>query len=186
MRSFLEYNIAELWGVVLYSTGEEYISVVSRDEMLDILKDRIMNTSLVSKSNDEESKYRFSNNATKALFAEIFLNFGTKFNFEGQVEFSLQTDNNSYLSAYYGSEIPIYSPRKASLLLKEIDEDAEKLNNDWKEFGFPNYGYWSMLKRKGIATQEAMCESWELLMPIPISELESNPDLVQNPGYYSY
>lgn len=184
MRSFLEYNIAELWGVVLYAAGEEHISIVTRDEMLRILKDRFMSTSFVSISNDEESKYRFSNNASKALFTEILLNFDTKFNFEGQVEFSLHIENGSYLSSYYGSEIPIYSPRKVSLLLKEIDEDTEKLNNDWKEFGFPNYGYWSMLKRKGIATQEAMCEGWELLMPIPMSELESNHNLKQNPGYY--
>lgn len=44
-------------------------------------------------------------------------------------------------------------------------------------------GYFAYMKRCGLAQPELGLEQYQLLLPIPYSELMMNPNLVQNPGY---
>lgn len=44
-------------------------------------------------------------------------------------------------------------------------------------------GYFAYMKRCGLAQSELGLEQYQLLLPIPYSELMMNPNLVQNPGY---
>lgn len=60
--------------------------------------------------------------------------------------------------------------------------DAHTLAEAWRANGL-SWGYWSMLKRIGLAQETAGCEEHELLMPLPQIELEVNAALKQNPGY---
>ena len=50
-----------------------------------------------------------------------------------------------------------------------------------KELNLP--GYFAFLKRTGLAKQELSLEDYQLLWPIPWSEMMSNPNMTQNPGY---
>jgi hypothetical protein len=37
-----------------------------------------------------------------------------------------------------------------------------------------------------MAQEVTGCEEYEVLMPIPLAEMETNPNLIQNPGYFGY
>lgn len=45
------------------------------------------------------------------------------------------------------------------------------------------FGYFAFLKRMGIAKEKLKIEEYQLLLPIPLREIESNPKIKQNPGY---
>jgi len=44
-------------------------------------------------------------------------------------------------------------------------------------------GYFAFLKRTGLAPSTLGLEEYQLLFPIPQSELDMNPAMTQNPGY---
>lgn len=44
--------------------------------------------------------------------------------------------------------------------------------------------YFAFLKRNGLATHELNIEEFRLIFPIPHSEIQLTPNLVQNPGYW--
>ena len=46
-----------------------------------------------------------------------------------------------------------------------------------------SFGNFAFFKRSGLATAEYGVEDYRLLWPIPLSELHSNPNMTQNPGY---
>lgn len=45
------------------------------------------------------------------------------------------------------------------------------------------FGYFAFLKRMGIAKEMLQIEEYQLLLPIPLREIDSNPNIKQNPGY---
>lgn len=45
------------------------------------------------------------------------------------------------------------------------------------------FGYFAFLKRMGIAKEMLQIEEYQLLLPIPLREIELNPKIKQNPGY---
>ena len=53
----------------------------------------------------------------------------------------------------------------------------------WKIFIGPDYGYFNLLKRLGIAVELLDIQSYHQLYPIPQNELNLNPNIIQNPGY---
>lgn len=53
----------------------------------------------------------------------------------------------------------------------------------WKEVYGMDYGYFTLLKRLGLAEKELGISSYLLLLPIPQNELYANPNMTQNPGY---
>ena len=46
-----------------------------------------------------------------------------------------------------------------------------------------SFGNFAFFKRSGLAAAEYGVEDYRLLWPIPLSELHSNPNMTQNPGY---
>ena len=61
-------------------------------------------------------------------------------------------------------------------VLQAISEVRSKIQID---FG----GYFAFLKRTGLAKSALGLEDYQLLLPIPQSELDTNPAMTQNPGY---
>lgn len=53
----------------------------------------------------------------------------------------------------------------------------------WKSLIGPDYGYWALLKRLGLAVELLGIETYQQLFPIPLEELMLNPGMTQNPGY---
>ena len=46
-----------------------------------------------------------------------------------------------------------------------------------------SFGYFALLKRMGVAKEMLQIEDYQLLLPIPLQEMDSNPNMEQNPGY---
>jgi hypothetical protein len=61
-------------------------------------------------------------------------------------------------------------------VIPAISEVRSKIQID---FG----GYFAFLKRTGLAQSTLGLEEYQLLFPIPQSELDMNPAMTQNPGY---
>ncbi|WP_080902556.1 RagB/SusD family nutrient uptake outer membrane protein [Parabacteroides sp. Marseille-P3160] len=57
------------------------------------------------------------------------------------------------------------------------------LKTAWKSELKGSGTYFPFLKRNGIATSELGIQSYQLLYPIPLSEIMRNPNAKQNPGY---
>ena len=64
-------------------------------------------------------------------------------------------------------------------VIAAISEVRSKIQTD---FG----GYFAFLKRTGLAQSTLGLEEYQLLFPIPQSELNANPMMTQNPGYSSF
>ncbi len=79
------------------------------------------------------------------------------------------------------NRIVIYSADDIRLLKKEADGDTDTLVQEKSEGN--HYGYWQMLKRIGKAKEVTGCQDYQLLLPIPLAEIATNPQLSQNPGY---
>lgn len=75
------------------------------------------------------------------------------------------------------------------LMLPILDINSDGVPDDvsiekyWLQSNYLDYGYWAALKRMGKAQTVTGCYDYELLMPIPASEIMFNPALTQNPGY---
>ena len=53
-----------------------------------------------------------------------------------------------------------------------------------RKISMPNViGRFAFLKRTGLAKSELKLEDYQLLFPIPSSDIKRNPNLTQNPGY---
>lgn len=129
----------------------------------------------------------------KALRAEIALSSGNKEEAQYLLgncssDFSITVDEQTDSEIYriFGGRLPNYTSEKTALLLKEAgmeaSADKSSLSAEWKEQK-QYWGYWTMLKRTGQALTVAGCEAYELLIPLPQSEIERFPALLQNPGY---
>ena len=86
--------------------------------------------------------------------------------------------------------INIYTKEHVELLMSEFayvtgrhneaKYDLDNLIANWRN---DNYGYWSMLKRLGRFPEIVGCPEYMQNLPIPLSELEFNPNIYQNPGW---
>ena len=76
--------------------------------------------------------------------------------------------------------IPVYTKNFTTLLKEEVEGKAN--SQAWYNLG-AEYGVWAALKRQGAAETLTKCKHHELLMPIPQSELNANPNIKQNTGY---
>lgn len=68
-------------------------------------------------------------------------------------------------------------------LLETVDNIPEEIASLWKNIIGMDYGYFTLLKRLGLAVSELKIQEYEQLYPIPQREIDLNPKLVQNPGY---
>lgn len=83
---------------------------------------------------------------------------------------------------------------KAVEALKNIDESMQVTDNNIetvkaclieyaKKYMGKSFGYFALLKRMGVAKEMLQIEDYQLLLPIPLQEMDSNPNMEQNPGY---
>ncbi len=90
-------------------------------------------------------------------------------------------------SLYRADGQPIYDAEYLQHLTEEANAYSEQVDKDVVAGKWLNatnrYGVWAALKRLGVAQSMVGCQTHELLLPIPASELRTNPSLRQNPGY---
>ncbi|MBR5475290.1 MAG: hypothetical protein IKV17_00525 [Bacteroidaceae bacterium] len=184
IQSFVYYNAALLWDKIPYYNNKEQ-SILSKYEIMDCIKYRLEEV-LESETLRGNSYYRFDHNAAQILLAEINQTLYGYGDIENHTaEFSLSVDKEIYpeVYQYYGSELPIYTATKNSLIQQENQISNEELYAQWQTIELPSYGYWAMLLRTGLAQEVAGCEEWELIMPYPYDAILNNYNLTQHPGY---
>lgn len=185
IRCLVYYNMAHLWNQILYVEKYQEIDnivnapVYTFEELLPVLR-----SSLESISNLNVPDYHIDMETVSALIGELAL-------WENRDEAlhyldACNADFSVLMEDWYnglGEEIPNYTATTLDLLRREARGETNGLVEAWKAAGSPLWGYWAMLKRTGHAVEEAGCEAYELLMPIPYNQLMISPALSQNPGY---
>ena len=192
IRTFVYYNLAQLWGTIPYTTepADELIhptnvQILSQKELLPILAESLQTIKIT-----HTESIRWTTPVAQILLAEIYLQQGLNEKAhallqhnEGEFHLSLEHYTNSDACQIFGNSISIYNPQKTALLLQESEGDTQNLLSQWQSLPTPCYGYWAALKRIGQAQSIAGCKPHELLMPIPQQELIQFLSLKQNPGY---
>lgn len=186
LRCFIYYNIAHLWGQVPYVTATnadviKYSPIYRQDELFGIIHDEISSLLNIFENN-RFGEYGISPSTLLAIQAEIELYFpapsyghAEKLLSQCNQNFSLSVNEGQEdLYSIFGKEIVLYTPQYIEFLIKETHV-AGNLDELWSEINSSSYGYWAMLKRRGLA--------YKHYMPIPERELIFNPNLTQNPGY---
>ena len=196
IRCIVYLNIAQLWGNVPYITTYDkdntfdatQMQILSPQDLYAELDNTLRNIDMLA-----DREHGVTKETVKAMLGEIALCRGNREEaaqlLSGcQPDFSIVVSEQDSPEIYQalGDRIPNYTPEKTNLLLQEAmlgsNADAHTLAEAWRANGL-SWGYWSMLKRIGLAQETAGCEEHELLMPLPQIELEVNAALKQNPGY---
>lgn len=195
LRCMIYYNLAMLWENVPYfetngpgNTANPQAQILSSESIYDKIDNEILKDIDIL----PEGEHRISLETIKALRSEIAMTQGDRELAKTLLggcgsDFRLSIDRTFNLEAYnaIGGVIDNYTADKVSLLLQEANmadgSEAAALNDAWKSRK-QNWGYWSMLKRAGMARTVSGCEEHELLFPIPIGAQVIYP-LTQNPGY---
>ena len=189
IRCLVYYNMAHLWNQVVYfeKVPEENnivdAPVYTFEELLPVLR-----SSLASISSLHEQDYHIDMETVSALSGELALweNKDDALYYLGACNADFSVPVAAYEQDWYnwlGEEIPNYTATTLDLLRREAYGETDGLVEAWKAAGSPLWGYWAMLKRTGHAVEEAGCEAYEQLMPIPQEALMYSPALSQNPGY---
>lgn len=186
LRCFIYYNIAHLWGQVPYvtATNTDVIAnspIYRQDELFGIIHDEISSLLNIFENN-RFGEYGISPSTLLAIQAEIELYFpapsyghAEKLLSQCNQNFSLSVNEGQKdIYSIFGKEIALYTPQYIEFLRQEA-QVAGSLEELWSEINGSSYGYWAMLKRRGLA--------YKHYMPIPERELMFYPNLIQNPGY---
>ena len=190
LRCFTYYNIAHLWGQAIYINSSQAdletilkLPVNSQDEIFDILLGELNKMETITQ---EENHINLE--VAKALKAEMALWKNNKEDAiallnDCEANFNILIDpNEAFYYNLFGDQLSNYSKESVSLLRKEANDELENLVSDWKSLK-ASWGYWAMLKRTKKAIEEVGCQNHEELMPIPMKEMETFPNMSQNPGY---
>ena len=98
----------------------------------------------------------------------------------------IQTSNYCPVYTLMHNQLYLYeiTGSKENLMLPTVDASLDgKIESYWLTSNYLDYGYWAALKRMGKAQEVTGCLDYELLMPIPLTDIQYNPNLTQNPGY---
>ena len=203
LRAYTYYQLAVLWGNIPYTTDAPSTDNVSAEQL---------STEEVMRRCLDETSYsvnimggNFGRNfagipqsfyldydAAKLLLGEIGLTLGDRSlwqNTDGVFAFYDNRVDDRHLPLYLERlrqpEIPVFVDYNTRLLALEAEgsEDASSLAREWLGPAGQQIGVWAALKRLGQAQALTGCKDHELLLPIPASELRSNPNVRQNPGY---
>ena len=178
VKAFVYYNLCVLFGQTVIDE-----QVLSADDSLPLVVAMLNEVEMLV-----DEPFRVGMEDVKALCAEVALYVG-----DNELAVNMLSGCEANLSLYvdevydaelyqqFGGEITIYSPAKIELLYGEAVGDERY--DEWHALGGVLYGYWSMLKRTSRAIEVCGCEPYELLLPIPMSELMFNPKITQNSGY---
>ena len=196
LRCMVYYNLSQLWGNIPYITIPNDLDNYDEIQQSPIYSTQTLCSELdgILQSIDHlpEGEGRITMETVKALRAEIILSLGYKEeagyllrDCQSDFYIIIEEDYNPEIYRIFGERIPNYTSEKTALLLKEIhvesSADKSALAAGW-ETQKQDWGYWLMLKRTGQAQTVSGCKEYELLMPIPQSEIEML-SLLQNPGY---
>ncbi|MGN1236777.1 MAG: hypothetical protein ACI4TS_04965 [Bacteroidaceae bacterium] len=190
VKSYIYYHLATLWGRVPVLKGattgafDDNIVYMSAQEVYDYCLNECRWVDVEGEESELNSS-RFNRQSWQVLKAEILLTKGEKENalkcLEGLPEkdifviYGLDKESGNYTVP-----LPLYSAAYVGCLRAEAQQSyALALYN---ELTSP-YGLWAAYKRLGVAQSQTNCLPHELLMPYPVSELQLNPNLTQNPGY---
>lgn len=184
--AFVYYNMAMLWGnipLVKSISPSEFMKIpLSEAEIvyrycLELLQE-------CSSVKVLDNRY-VTSSFVNVLYTELFLSLGQK----DQASFYLNkvSSFNDCIFVLKGdnkhepqSTIDVYTHKYVELLKEEV----EGKDNSIAWFGRDStYGTWAALKRLGKAQALTGVKDHELLLPIPINEINLNPCLVQNTGY---
>jgi hypothetical protein len=187
LRDWTYLNMLQLWGKVCVTSVTDIFSstIYDKAEMMPKIEEEIKE--IDSMPNTEG---HLTDGTLQGLRTEIALELGK--NTEAVVQIStcngsfdcIFGDNlNLQIPSILENKISIYSVERMELLKKEALGDISNLATAWENLGSNNYGYWAMLVRTNQATTITGCKDFELLMPIPMSEIQRNPNIKQNPGY---
>lgn len=182
LKAFVYYNMAMLWGniplIKSYQGAETGMNVeqVPASEVYAYCQELLGRCDLSQKV--EEG--RFDSDAIKLLMAEIALTQKDKAKALEYIYRISDVNKNIFAFNSENGTIPVYTKNFTTLLKEEVEGKAN--SQAWYNLG-AEYGVWAALKRQGAAETLTKCKHHELLMPIPQSELNANPNIKQNTGY---
>ena len=203
LRSYAYYQLTVLWGDVPLITEESnpdqfYFPRTDKNEILTYAYNKL--DGVKDKFSTTNDPSHFNVQSAQSLLAEISLALSKKNDAktiltgikdqtsEDIFHFLYSADDLTIIPTAFvsmlssSSDYSIYGKNYLGLLYKEAADDTEGLSDTWYSYSYI-YGMWAALKRLGVAKEKTGCEDYELLMPIPLSELHLNPMITQNPGY---
>lgn len=136
----------------------------------------LLNSEVIFGLNTKESMPPFSTELRKGKYHPIFrysgvlLNYAEAIFLKGNTSKAIETVNTVRTA-------------KGLALLSSGSDIKEGIASTWKEVYGMDYGYFILLKRLGLATSELKIPSYMQLLPLPQSELDINPKIMQNPDY---
>lgn len=123
-----------------------------------------------------------SDNALRLAILEAAATIGTALIAYCDIVLDTAEDNIFTLHGTDGkADITVYTKRHAELLKSELMYGHHE-EYKWEEPSL--YGYWASLKRVGRFTETIQCPDHMQYLPIPMSEMCRNENIVQNAGYF--
>lgn len=202
LRSFVYYQLAMLWGDVPLVTEqtEETVSIPSskQEDVLTYAYNQL--SGVIDKFSTSNDASHFNKMSAQALLAEILLTLNRKDEAKTLLSGIKDQGGDDVFHTHYipdvlalipssfasllnsTSDFCVYDKTYIDFLYKEASGDTEGLADTWYS-STHLYGMWAAMKRLGVAQEKAGCEEYELVMPIPSSELLTNTLITQNPGY---
>ena len=202
IRAYVYYNLVILWGnVPLITTADIDVGTLlpqsHNDEIINFALTEVRD--VIGNLTQTTDKYKVSYEAGQLLLSEIYLQRANYMNaknslynvdkqkYEGSITSVIGDVEKPVIWALSlsedGKHIPVYTYGHILYYEKEIDNDFYSSATEWKNTVIVNYGYWAMLTRTGEAQNKTGCYDYEIYMPIPVSVIQSNPNMTQNPGY---
>lgn len=186
IEAFVYYNMAMLWGniPVVKSTQLSEIMRISQSEAETVYRYCL---ELLKKCPAIQSldNGHVTDSFVNILYTELYLSLGQKDLAYSHLK-NVSSFNNSIFTLNVvdknktKSTIDIYTQKYVELLKEEIEGKDNSIV--WFNRG-AIYGTWAALKRLGKAQTLTGIKDYELLLPIPQSEVFKNPHIRQNPGY---
>ena len=200
MRGFTYYNLAMLWGNVVYYTDSDYLETegwpnqIPQTEVYEFAYNDILEAldDLPDHAeNESDTITQFIRNTALMQRVEMALSLGR---YDDAINTLNGIDKYFHFGFFnqYGGYTPVFTPQYQALYLKEAQGNTDGLETEWEEMIKTSeitgkkescYGYWAALKRLGKAEEITGCYDYELLMPFSHEESIMNPKLQQNPGY---
>ena len=186
IEAFVYYNMAMLWGniPVVKSIQLSEIMRISQSEAETVYRyclELLKKCSFIKSLDNGHVTDSFVN----ILYTELYLSLGQKDMAYSYLK-KVSSFNNSIFTLNVVDRdktkltIDIYTQKYVELLKDEIE--GKDNSNVWFDRGVI-YGTWAALKRLGKAQTLIGIKDYELLLPIPQSEVYLDPHIRQNPGY---
>lgn len=172
VMAFLYYNMAMSWGNIPIVKSSDIYMHVGQSDALTVYaycQELLKGVAPVA-----PQQGMVSANFVAALSLEIALAQNNMIEAKSLFPNISNTDVFSFVTQE--KTIPIYTAEYLNKLKNGVDAET------WLKRGVV-YGTWAALKRSGKATSLTGVSNYELLLPIPYSELLLMPTLIQNPGY---